>query len=406
MIARSRRIAVAYDCLFPHTKGGGERQYRAFAEQLARRGYEVDYLTADQGDGEPLSAPDFAVTTISPALRLYDAEGVRRTSAALTFALRLWWALVRRRRDYGTVIVSGLPALNVLAARAALVGSRTRLVADYLEVWGRAQWIEYTGALIGTIAWAVQRCAIALTPVATCHSALTAARLRAEGFRGILLRSPGLIDGATAARGEASPAADPPYAVYVGRHIPDKRVESLPGAVSHARSSIPGLRLVVLGSGPSSTAVRRAIEDADAHEWVELPGFVSDEELDRIVARAACVVNPSRREGYGLVVVEAARHGVPVVLVEDPGNAATELIEADTNGLTASSMNAESLGDAIAQVISRGPALRTRTHEWYETARRERTIEQTIDQLLGVVDPGGMSTQLQPKDAPGGDSRD
>ena len=47
------RIAVAYDCLFPWSKGGGERLYRTFAEEFAAGGHEVTYLTRRQWDGEP-----------------------------------------------------------------------------------------------------------------------------------------------------------------------------------------------------------------------------------------------------------------------------------------------------------------------------------------------------------------
>ncbi|MBM3714736.1 MAG: glycosyltransferase family 4 protein [Actinobacteria bacterium] len=406
MTDRRRRVAIAYDCLFPFTVGGGERQYRAFAESLARSGYDVDYLTADQGAGAPLTAPDFDVVTVSPALRLYDENGVRRTGTAVVFALRLGWALLRRRRRYGTVVVSGLPALNVLTARAALLGSGTTLVVDYLEVWGRRQWAEYAGRAVGALAWAAQRLAVALTPVATCHSALTAGRLRAEGFRGTLLRSPGLIDDDAAPEPRAGAAAEPSYVVYVGRHIPDKQVESIPAAVAVARRTIPGLRLVILGSGPSTSDVRAAVGAADAAAWTELPGFVSEDDLRRIVGGAAAVVNPSRREGYGLVVVEAARHGVPVVLVEDPDNAATELVEPGTNGAVAASPAPGPLGDAIAEVVLAGPALRDRTREWYDRARRERTIDATIRQLLEVVDPGRSAVQQQPQEVPGGDPRD
>lgn len=406
MTNRRTSFAIAYDCLFPFTVGGGERQYRAFAESLARAGFDVDYLTADQGSGDELTAEDFRVVPISPVLDLYDENGVRRTASAIAFAVRLGGALLRRRRRYGTVMVSGLPALNVLAARAALVGSGTTLVVDYLEVWGRRQWTEYAGRIVGTLAWTAQRLAVALTPVATCHSALTAGRLRAEGFRGTLLRSPGLIDGGTDPEEQGRSAAKPPYVVYVGRHIPDKRVETIPAAVAEARRTIPELRLVILGSGPSTSDVRAAVTAVDGASWTELPGFVDEDDLHRIIAGAAGVVNPSRREGYGLIVVEAARHGVPAVLVEDPNNAASELIESGTNGVVAASVDPGELGDAITQVVLAGPALRERTRVWYDRARRERTIDATIQQLLSVVDPSHSHAQQLPQDAPGGDPRD
>ena len=188
-------IAIAYDCLFPYTTGGGERLYRSYAEWLHRRGRSVDYLTAVQWDGAPRQPTGFRIVPISKRLRLYDDSGVRRTPAALAFAWNLFRSLRRRRGEYDAVIASGLPVLNVFAARAALVGCGTRLVVDYLEVWGYRQWIEYAGRGAGAVAWLLQRLAIALTPIATCHSQLTARRLRAEGFRGPLLVSPGLIDG-------------------------------------------------------------------------------------------------------------------------------------------------------------------------------------------------------------------
>ncbi|MFK5108695.1 hypothetical protein ACI394_29665, partial [Klebsiella pneumoniae] len=80
-------------------------------------------------------------------LSLYSADGVRRIPAALAYAAGLFRALRRRRGRYDAVIVSGLPIFNVFAARLALLGTRTRLVVDYLEVWHRRQWVEYSGAL-------------------------------------------------------------------------------------------------------------------------------------------------------------------------------------------------------------------------------------------------------------------
>ena len=380
------RVAVAYDCLFPYTTGGGERLYRAYASWMDRRGLAVDYLTSTQWNGA--SVPDeaeFRIVPVTGRLRLYDSGGVRRSAAAVTFAWGLFRELRARRREYRAVVVSGLPVLNVFAARAALLGSGTKLAVDYLEVWGRRQWVEYTGTVTGTAAWLLQRVAVALTPIATCHSQLTARQLRAEGLRGRLLVSPGLIDGAVevAARGEA---ASPPYVLYAGRHIPDKRVEAIPAAIARARLTVPGLRLIILGSGPSSDDVDRAIDAVDGREWADRPGFVSEERLEELMAGAAALVNPSRREGYGLVVVEASAHGTPVVLVADDGNAATELVEPGRNGFIAATASSDDLAAAIVAAVQGGAALRGTTRAWYEEAVRIRTVERTVDGILGAAD--------------------
>ncbi|WP_179223210.1 glycosyltransferase family 4 protein [Microbacterium sp. Yaish 1] len=385
-MASRRRLAVAYDCLFPFTTGGGERQYRAFADELVKLGYDVDYLTSRQWDDDGELPEAFTVIPVTGRLSLYSADGVRRIPAALRFAAGLFGTLVRRRRRYGAVIVSGLPIFNVFAARLALLGSGTRLVVDYLEVWPRRQWVEYSGTATGTIAWMLQRAAIAVTPLATCHSQLSATRLRNEGLRSAPVVSPGLID-ATVEAGPVTPASEPPYVLYVGRHIPDKRVETLPAAVAAARREIPGLRLIVLGRGPSGDAVRAAVAESGGEAWTEFPGFVDEERLAELIHGALCVINPSRREGYGLVVVEANAHGTPVVLVADPGNAATELVDTGSNGVVADSASADDLAAAIRAVADGGDALRRTARTWYDSAIETRTIRRTVEGILEALEP-------------------
>lgn len=116
-----------------------------------------------------------------------------------------------------------------------------------------------------------------------------------------------------------------------------------------------------------------------------MPGFVDEDELRELMAHAACLANPSRREGYGLVVVEAAAFGTPVVLVADENNASTELISTDVNGFVARSASPADLGEALTAVLAGGEALRMRTRDWYETAVRTRTIEQTVKGILPLL---------------------
>lgn len=372
---------IAYDCMYPATTGGGERQYRDFAETLQRQGVAVTYLTADHG-ARAFAAMPFPATAVTGRLRLYRRDGVRSTSAAVRFA----WGLYRhlRKVDVDMAWISGLPVLNVFAARAALRGRRTRLVVDYLEVWGRKQWIAYSGLLTGTLAWVAQRLALRMTPVATCHSALSANRATAEGARGPVIQSVGLVDGSAEPKALGEPSHEP-YVLFAGRHIADKQAHLLPEAVRLLRLRYPSMRLIMTGSGPATGEIMAAIDDAEASSWTSMVGFVDEAELDQLMAGATVLAHPSRREGYGLVVVESAAFGTPVVLVNHPDNAAVELIEEGVNGHLANASSAEALAAAIEKVVEDGSALRTSTYAWAQRARTERSTEATALAVLNYL---------------------
>jgi glycosyltransferase involved in cell wall biosynthesis len=112
---------------------------------------------------------------------------------------------------------------------------------------------------------------------------------------------------------------------------------------------------------------------------VDVPGFVEHGRIHAALRRALCLVLPSRREGYGLVVVEASSLGTPSILVRDPDNAATELIEEGVNGFVASSAEPAELAAAIERVHAAGPALRASTAEWYGRNARRLSLEGSLD---------------------------
>jgi glycosyltransferase involved in cell wall biosynthesis len=173
----------------------------------------------------------------------------------------------------------------------------------------------------------------------------------------------GLYDGM--ADGVQSPLAAEPVAVFVGRHISEKGVTAVVPAVALARESFPELRCEIFGDGPDRPSVLRQIAEWHLEESVEAAGFVSEERLEEALARALCLVLPSKREGYGLIVVEAAALGVPSILVAGVDNAATELIQEGVNGFIAQSSSPDDLAEAIVRVRDAGPALRNSTARWY-----------------------------------------
>ena len=98
--------------------------------------------------------------------------------------------------------------------------------------------------------------------------------------------------------------------------------------------------------------------------------------------RALCLLLTSRREGYGLVVVEAAARGTPSVVVAGEDNAATELIEEGVNGTIAQSSNAEAIAAAIVRVHAAGAALRESTSSWFAQHAEQLSLESSLETVL------------------------
>lgn len=370
-------VCLVYDCLFPHTVGGAERWYRNVAERLAADGHRVTYLTLRQWDrGEDPGVDGVEVVAVGPRLALYTESGRRRTVPPLVFGAGVLWHLLRRGRHYDVVHTASFPYFSLLAAGVVRRLGGYRLVVDWHEVWTRAYWTEYLGPVGGWIGWVVQRMGARLRQRAFCFSRLHQRRLRDEGFRGEVTVLEGEYDGPSE---PAPPVAAEPVVVFAGRHIPEKRVPALVPALVLARSRVPELRGEIFGDGPERDAVLEAIAAAGAGDFVSAPGFVSSDEIDAALARALCMALPSRREGYGLVVVEASARGTPSVVVRDPDNAAVELVEEGVNGVVAESASAEDLAAAILRVHELGEPLRDSTRDWFARNAQRLSLARSLE---------------------------
>src|SRR5262249_25009366 len=162
--------------------------------------------------------------------------------------------------------------------------------------------------------------------------------------------------------------------VFAGRHIPEKQVPAIVPAFARAREQAPELRCVIYGDGPEHGDVLRQIVSYGLEDVVEAPGFVEQEQVEEALRRALCLVLPSRREGYGLIVVEAIARGTPVVVVRGPDNSDVELVEEGVNGFVAASASPQDLGEAIIRVYRAGAALRHSTAAWFARNAGELSV--------------------------------
>lgn len=372
------KVAILYDCIFPYTVGGGERWYVNVAERLSEH-HEVTYVTLHQWDAGVTPEAPFDVVAVGPKMELYTEDGRRKIGPPLRYGLGVFWHLLRHGGKYDIVHSSAFPYFSVIGAWTALLfHRRTKLVVDWLEVWSLDYWQGYLGKLGGRIGFAIQQLCARLPDYSFAIS-----KLHADRLPGRVTVNTGLVgEIVDQRRPEApAPAPNPPRAVFAGRHIPEKNVVALPAALAAARAEVPDLEMTIYGDGPEHERLLEEIARTGTGDAIDAPGFVDADVVHAGLASASCMVLPSIREGYGLVVIEALSQGTPAVVVAGPDNAATDFIDAGENGYVAASAAPEEIAAAITQCVRGGDELRASSWRWYDQHHDMLSIDSSIARI-------------------------
>jgi glycosyltransferase involved in cell wall biosynthesis len=171
------------------------------------------------------------------------------------------------------------------------------------------------------------------------------------------------------------PRPEGDYALVVGalqrRKDPEAAIEAV------ALLGNGDLRIVFAGPDRGGRAeAERAAERTGLHGRVEFRGYVPEEELAALYRGAACLIFPSRYEGFGLPALEAMASGTPVVatnagaLPEVAGDAAILVRERDPVALAGGIERALADRDRLV----RAGLERARLYRWAETARRTLAV--------------------------------
>lgn len=163
-----------------------------------------------------------------------------------------------------------------------------------------------------------------------------------------------------------SPGADG-YVLFVGSIEPRKNPLAAARAAREA-----GRKLVVAGP-TKDERLAGELERAGA----ELRGYVRKDELAELYRGAACLVHPSRYEGFGLTVVEAMASGTPVVATPD---AAVKEVAGDAAIFAEPGELAQAIVRATTdrrRLVAAGLE-RARRFTWEETARRTITVYRDV----------------------------
>jgi glycosyltransferase involved in cell wall biosynthesis len=166
--------------------------------------------------------------------------------------------------------------------------------------------------------------------------------------------------------------------------VPHKQIEDALEAVAELRNRIPGLHLDIIGDGWWRQRLVDHAHRFDVSDAVTFHGHVDDVTKHHVLQSCWVHVLPSRKEGWGLAVVEAAQHNVPTIGYRSSGGLCDSIVDGVTGILVD---NHAELVDRLEQLL-RDPVLRDQLgakaqarsveFSWTQSADAMRTVLQAV----------------------------
>jgi glycosyltransferase involved in cell wall biosynthesis len=170
--------------------------------------------------------------------------------------------------------------------------------------------------------------------------------------------------------------------LVLSRLVPHKQIEDALAAVAQLRPAIPDLHLDVVGGGWWSERLVDHVERMGISEAVTFHGHVDDETKHQVIQQSWVHVLPSRKEGWGLAVVETAQHAVPTIGYRSSGGLADSIIDGVTGVLADGH---DDLVDRLQQLLA-DPVLRDQLGAKAQARSTEFSWRQSSDAMRSVLE--------------------
>lgn len=139
-----------------------------------------------------------------------------------------------------------------------------------------------------------------------------------------------------------------PIIIYLGAIAKDKGIEDALAVFSQLSQARPSWQFWVVGKGEDKYLSRLHIP-----QNVKFWGFVNERKKFELLSRAHVMLNPSVREGWGLVNIEANSVGTPVVAYDVPG--CRDSIQDGVTGYLCPKNDISCLSQTIVKLVDNGP---------------------------------------------------
>ena len=362
------KIAMIGQKGLPATYGGVERHVEELSARLVERGHAVTAYCRRH------YTPPGAVVHRGVQLKILPTINTKHLDAISGTALAVAHAALKK---FDIVHFHAIgPSLLSFAPRCVPFRSAAVVATVHSLDWRRRKW--------GAVArWCLRRAESA--SVRFPQRTIVVSKQLQEYFR---QRGKSVIH---IPNGVASPNPKPlqilrqfgvddnPFILWLGRFVPEKRVEDLIAAFRQ----IPGPYRLLLGGeiDEQDPYVRRLVAAAGGDDRVLFPGGLYGDAKCEALANAALVVLPSELEGFPIALLEAMRYARPVLVSDIPEH--LETVTPDVNGFSFPLGDVKSLADRSQWILAHAGASASAGGRAEETARQYdwRPITQQTEQV-------------------------
>jgi glycosyltransferase involved in cell wall biosynthesis len=353
---------------------GLERRFDALSQELDWR----QLGTAADGTSPP--DPRFALAKPFP-VRLLDGP---------LWYLRLPRRVARelRRFEPEVVIAQGAQETAIALLARRLARSRAKIVLDLHGDWRAPTRLYGSRArrLLDPASDALARRALRRADAVRTISGYTTGIVRAEGIEPAA-EFPAFMDLEPFLAQPVAPLPEKPRALFVGVLERYKAFDILAGAWRRVAAEVPDAVLHVVGQGALAPVAAELVSELPGR--VEWTSALSADEVAAALDAATLLVLPSRSEGMGRVVIEAAARARAVVGSRVGG--IPDVVADGETGVLVPPGDAPQLAAALVRVLSEpelaeslGAEARARVEPWLATPEEyARRVRELVDRVVG-----------------------
>lgn len=176
---------------------------------------------------------------------------------------------------------------------------------------------------------------------------------------------------------------DRPIVLYVGRVDPEKSISNVMSAFAGVLDEVPEAVFAVVGDGTDKRHLMELAQALGIEKSVKFLGRVYPPEIMEVYRTGKLFVTASETETQGIVLIEAAATGLPLVAVD--AGAVRELCQHKKNGILCHPGDIEEMTDAMVKILKHDD-VRQRYSEHSIKVAQGHDLNRTLRRFVEIYD--------------------